>query len=118
MELTTQTFTSLSEELDFRQQMALRAALGSNRMGLLPGAPFLNSGLFAKNKFEMARLRCLAVLPSGRLLDVDESVSVAIPMLYGDTYYLAVNLGGSLCGIQNNGIKRAARTANNTRNRG
>ena len=104
MELTTQTFTSLSEELDFRQQMALRAALGSNRMGLLPGAPFLNSGLFAKNKFEMARLRCLAVLPSGRLLDVDESVSVAIPMLYGDTYYLAVSLGGSHVEFEKEGI--------------
>ena len=104
MELTTQTFTSLSEELDFRQQMALRAALGSYRMGLLPGAPFLNTGLFAKNKFEMERFRCLAVLPSGRLLDVDESVSVAIPMLYGDTYYLAVSLGQSHVEFEKEGI--------------
>ena len=104
MELTTQTFTSLSEELDFRQQMALRAALGSNRMGLLPGAPFLNAGVFAKNKFEMDRLRCLAVLPSGRLLDVDESVSISIPMLYGDTYYLAVSLGKSLVQFEKEGV--------------
>ena len=104
MELTTQTFSSLSEELDFRQQMALRAALGSNRMGLLPGAPFLNTGLFAKNKFEMERFRCLAVLPSGRLLDIDESVSVAIPMLYGDTYYLAVSLGQSSVAFEKEGV--------------
>lgn len=104
MELTTQAFTSLSEELDFRQQMALRAALGSNRMGLLPGAPFHNTGMFVKNKFEMERFRCLAVLPSGRLLDVDESVSIAIPMLYGDTYYLAVKLGQSHVEFEKEGI--------------
>lgn len=95
MELTANTFRALSEELDFRQQMALRAALGGNRMGLLPGAPFLNAGLFVKNKFEIDRLRLLALLPSGRILDVDESVSIPIPMLYGDTYYLAVSIGKS-----------------------
>ena len=71
MELTAQTFLSLSENLDFRQQMALHAALGSNRMGLLPGAAFINAGCFVKNRFEMDRFKCLAVLHSGRLIDAD-----------------------------------------------
>lgn len=104
MEITAQTFISLSEELDFRQQMALRAALGSNRMGLLPGATFDNTGIFVKNKFEMERFRCLAVLPSGRLIDADESVSIAIPMLYGNEYYLAVGISQTQVEFEKEGI--------------
>ena len=57
MELTSQTFLNMDENLDFRQQMALRAALGGNRMGLLPGAPFCNEGMFVKNKFEVERFK-------------------------------------------------------------
>ena len=38
MEITSQTFIGLEEKLDFQQQIAIRAALGSTRMGLLPGA--------------------------------------------------------------------------------
>ena len=104
MELTAQTFLSLSENLDFRQQMALHAALGSNRMGLLPGAAFINAGCFVKNRFEMDRFKCLAVLPSGRLIDADESVSLAIPMLYGSEYYLAVGLGSSQVEFEKEGV--------------
>lgn len=104
MEITAQTFKSLSEELDFRQQMALQAALGSNRMGLLPGTTFLNAGSFVKNRFEMERFRCLAVLPSGRLIDADEPVSIAIPMLFGNEYYLAVGIGSSQVEFEKEGI--------------
>ena len=104
MEITAQTFLSLSENLDFRQQMALHAALGSNRMGLLPGATFINACCFVKNRFEIDRFCCLAVLPSGRLIDADESVSLAIPMLYGSEYYLAVGLGQSQVEFEKEGI--------------
>lgn len=104
MEITAQTFKSLSEDLDFRQQMALHAALGSNRMGLLPGAPFINAGSFVKNCFEMERFKCLAVLPSGRLIDADEPVSIAIPMLFGSEYYLAVGMGETKVEFEKEGI--------------
>lgn len=104
MEITAQTFLTLGEHLDFRQQMALHAALGSNRMGLLPASEFINTGCFVKNRFEIARFKCLAVLPSGRLIDVDEPVSIAIPMLYGNEYYLAVGLGTSQVEFEKDGI--------------
>ena len=104
MELTSQTFLNMDENLDFRQQMALRAALGGNRMGLLPGAPFCNEGMFVKNKFEMERFKCLAVLPSGRIIDVDESVSLPIPMLYGSTYYLTVGVGQGQVEYEKDGV--------------
>lgn len=104
MEITAQTFLNLSKDLDFRQQLALHAALGSNRMGLLPGAEFINTGIFVKNRFEMERFKCLAVLPSGRLIDVDEPVSIAIPMLYGSEYYLSVGFGESHVEFEKEGI--------------
>ena len=93
MELTAQTFKQLYRNLDFRQQIAVRAALGGSRMGLVPGAEFNCSGLFVKNSFEIERLQCMAVLPSGRVLSADEKVSIAIPVLFGDTYYLTVSFG-------------------------
>ena len=104
MEITAQTFMSLSEHLDFSQQMALHAALGSNRMGLLPGSEFVNAGCFVKSRFEMERFKCLAVLPSGRLVDADEPVSIAIPMLYGSEYYLTVGYGQSQVEFEKDGV--------------
>lgn len=93
MELTAQTFRQLYRNLDFRQQIAVRAALGGSRMGLVPGAEFNCTGLFVKNNFEIERLQCMAVLPSGRVLSADEKVSIAIPVLFGDKYYLTVAFG-------------------------
>ena len=94
MELTAQTFRQLDRNLDFRQQMAVRAALtGSSRLGLLPGAPFSCNGIFVKNTYEIERFQCVAVLPSGTILSVDEKVSLTIPMLFGQEYYLAVAPG-------------------------
>ena len=93
MELSAQTFRELDRNLDFRQQVAVRAALGGNRLGLLPGAPFSCKGVFVKNTYEIERFQCLAVLPSGRLLSADEKATLTIPMLFGEEYYLTVSYG-------------------------
>ena len=93
MELTAQTFLNWEEKLDYRQQVALRAALGDHRLGLLPDAEFRCKGMFVKNKLEIPHLRCLAVLPSGQIIDADEPVTVPIPMLYGNEYYLTIGMG-------------------------
>ncbi|MBR6002034.1 MAG: hypothetical protein IK045_04145 [Bacteroidales bacterium] len=90
MELSAQTFRELDRNLDYRQQVAVRAALGGMRFGLLPGAEFNVAGVFVKNTYEIENFKCLAVLPSGRLLGADESVVVPIPMLFGEEYYLTV----------------------------
>ena len=97
MELTAQTFLELDRNLDFRQQVAVRAALGGQRLGLLPGAPFLCQGVFVKNTYEIERFQCLAVLPSGRILSADEKVTLTIPMLFGEEYYLTVTYGDQDC---------------------
>ena len=88
MEITAQTFIEFDENIARRQQVALRIANG-NLFGLIPDTPFQCKGRFVKNKLEIDPLTCMALLPSGRILHVDEPISIAIPMLYGDYYYLA-----------------------------
>ena len=105
MELTTQTFLDMDENLDFRQQMAIRAALGDHCIGLLPDTTFNNSAMFYTNHFEMERLQCTALLPSGRIIQVDEPMSITIPMLFGDSYYLTVGLGDGTVQFEKKGVE-------------
>ena len=105
MELTAQTFLDMDANLDFRQQMAIRAALGDHCIGLLPDMPFNCSGTFYTNKFEIERLQCAALLPSGRIVQADEAVSITIPMLYGDAYYLTIGLGEGMRTFEKEGVR-------------
>lgn len=95
MSLTAEAMSQLDENIDFRQMAAMRAIL-ADRFGLLPGAPFKCEGTFVRNNYEVIGLRCMAMLPSGWMIDIDESVSVSVPMLYGTTYYLAIGLSENL----------------------
>lgn len=90
MELSAQTFKELDRNLDFRQQVAVRAALGGSRIGLVPGEVFHNKGVFVKNSYEIENFRCMAVLPSGKILSADEKVTLPVPLLFGEEYYLTV----------------------------
>lgn len=93
MEMTAETFAGMGQHIDFQQQVAIQAALGNARIGLLPGAQFNNKGVFVKNTFEMERLRCMALLPSGKIIDADEPVTVTVPTLNEGNYYLTVEFG-------------------------
>ena len=104
MELTAQTFLEMDSNLDFRQQTAIRAALGEHCIGLLPGRPFSAEGVFYTNKYEIDRLQMTAILPSGRIIQVDESVSIAIPLLYGTTYYQTVGFGEGVTPFEKEGV--------------
>ena len=104
MELTAETFSGMAEQWDFSQRLAIRAALGSNCMGLVPGAPFSCSGTFVKNRFEIAGFQCMALLPSGRIVHADEDVQVPIPMLFGDRYYLTVGFSNDQAEFEKKGV--------------
>lgn len=104
MELTAQTLIGLERQFDLRQQIALRAALGSSQMGLLPGAEFLSSGSFVGSTYEIPHLKCLCVLPSGSIMHIDEPVAVPIPMLYGDRYYLTAAIGEGTTEFEREGV--------------
>lgn len=92
MELTANTFKELAANLYTKQKIA-NCIANNNRIGLLPEAEFDCGGRFVKNVLEIPHFRCRALLPSGRIIDADEDVTVKIPILYGDTYYLTVGFG-------------------------
>lgn len=92
MELTAETFRQLEDSLDFKQSLALKAALGRNQLGLIPGYEFESDGVFVKNAFEINNFKCLALLPSGKVINASQEVSINIPMLYGEEYYLGVTI--------------------------
>lgn len=104
MELTAETFSGMEEQWDFSQRLAIRAALGSNHMGLVPGAPFNCSGTFVTNRFEITGFQCMALLPSGRIINADEDVQVPIPMLFGDKYYLTVGFANDRAEFEKKGV--------------
>jgi hypothetical protein len=104
MEITAQTFIGLEEKLDFQQQIAIRAALGSTQMGLLPGTEMSCKGVFVKNTFEVENVRCMALLPSGKIIDADEKAVIPIPMLFGDSYYLTIGISDTTTTFEKEGV--------------
>lgn len=98
MEITAQTFTKFDENIVYRQQVASRIMNG-NRFGLIPFSKFDCQAGFVKNTLEIERLSCMALLPSGKVLHIDEKIVVPIPMLYGEEYFLACGFGEKSVGF-------------------
>lgn len=92
MAISAQTFLELDENLRHRQQVATRAVNG-NEFGLIPFTEFDRQGGFVRNKLEIDHLACMALLPSGKILHIDEKVVVTVPLVYGNEYYLACGFG-------------------------
>lgn len=78
MELTSGVFVHQQHDFDNRQQLLLRAAIGSVGMGILPMYPLHVEGAFVGNTFEMNNLRLTALLPSGAVLSVDDDLTLTI----------------------------------------
>lgn len=92
MAISAQTFLELDENLRHRQQAATRAVNG-NEFGLIPFTEFDRQGGFVRNKLEIDHLACMVLLPSGKILHIDEKVVVTVPLVYGNEYYLACGFG-------------------------
>lgn len=92
MQITAQTMREMAESLDLKQRM-MNLIANNNRIGILPHTDFNCHGAFVKNILEINHFKCRAILPSGRITDADEDVSIKIPILYGDKYYLTISFG-------------------------
>ncbi len=104
MELTADTIRCLYDDQYAQRLVTVRASLGSARLGLVPEVPFNNKGTFVRNTFEMPNFKCMALLPSGKVIDADEAVRIVIPMLYGQEYYLTVSFGQDIIAFEHKGI--------------
>lgn len=92
MAISARTFVQMDKNLAWRQQVANRASNG-NQFGLIPFTEFKCQWGFVRNKLEIEHLSCMALLPSGKILHIDEKALVSIPLVYGDEYYLACGCG-------------------------
>lgn len=103
MEVTAETLKAMSQESAARDVALVRSALGS-RMGLLPGVDFSCEAVFVRKSLEYDVTACLALLPSGKLVDVEEKGSIEMPALDTGDYYLTVGLDGESVEFERNEV--------------
>ena len=89
MELSSRTLKAMTDSTEKHNHVFIRSLFGLNT-GLLPSTEFSCEGAFVRKSLEYRIRECIAVLPSGRILDVDEDGSLEIGALESGTYYLTV----------------------------
>ncbi|HBJ76898.1 MAG TPA: hypothetical protein DDY68_03575 [Porphyromonadaceae bacterium] len=94
MQITPQTFIEFDKNIDTRQEVANRVT-NAGVFGIVPYSEFQCDAIFVRKNIEVSRLMVMALLPSGKILHIDESVSVPISAIYGDTFYLGAKSGGN-----------------------
>ena len=92
MELTSTVFRHWEADLDNRQQLIVRTAIGEGCIGRIPGCPFQADGRFVERVYELVPLQLTALLPSGRILSVQEEMRLNMPKLSEGTYFLCVGM--------------------------
>lgn len=92
MELTSAVFRHWEADLDGRQQLIVRTAIGEGCIGRIPGCPFQADGRFVERVYELVPLQLTALLPSGRILSVREEMRLEMPKLSEGTYFLCVGM--------------------------
>ncbi len=103
LELTEQTFRGMDRAFDSRIS-ALRIALANGQFGLLPGSDYYNNATFVKRTIEISNLRCTALLRSGDVIQIDESVTIEVKLLYEDVYYVVASMGSELHHFEYEGV--------------
>ena len=81
MELTSAVFRHWEADLDSRQQLIVRTAIGEGCIGRIPGCSFRAEGCFVERVYELIPLQLTALLPSGRILSVQEEMRLEMPKL-------------------------------------
>lgn len=102
-QLTAESVNKLAEVLGGFQQTAVGTVAGG-RLGLLPGHENKVRGAFVRDTFEVTVKDLMALLPSGEILNIDESAVIKVPLLYGDVYYLTVKMMDETVAFESEGI--------------
>lgn len=104
MELTSDTFKELDDNLHLRRILSFRVSSG-NQYGVLPDTEFHADGVFSKGRFEVERLECTALLPSGEIINVNEPFSVPLTSLQPGEYLLCIGLGEKNVTFEKNNVQ-------------
>lgn len=92
MEITAEALKALARDSDARNLALMRSAFGS-RVGILPSEHFRCEGSFVRKSFEFEVSGCTALLPSGRIIDVEDRSSIDMGDLSDGLHYLTVGIG-------------------------
>ena len=94
MQLTSRALALAGENIALLQALTTRAAFGG-RIGILPVTPFKCEASFVRGSLEV-EIDCMAVSPSGVLLQVSDHAVVRVPKLDPGEHYLGVGLGSEM----------------------
>ena len=93
MELSSRTLKAMAESAA-KHNLAFVHSLFGPSTGILPCSEFRCEGAFVRKSLEFDVCGCLAVLPSGKMIDVDGKYSLEIGNPENGTWYLAVRFSG------------------------
>lgn len=103
MEITAEALKAMAHASAARDAALMRSVFGS-RVGILPNVDFKCEGIFVRKSLEYDVKGCLALLPSGKLLDVEEKGSIGIPSVGDGDYYLTVGFGEGCVEFERNEV--------------
>jgi len=90
MALTAKVLRKRDDNIEERRRAFLRTLMGSGQIGLLPGYEYQGWGAFSGKVYELTGLKVTAVLPSGRVINVDEDLKIEVPSLTDGEYFLCL----------------------------
>lgn len=90
MPLKASTFNGLNQRMETHEKLLAQLYAKGSMIGVMPNTPLSIEGMFVRNNYEIEPLRITALMPDGDIIDVNESVQINIPILYGNVYYLGV----------------------------
>lgn len=102
-EITTELLNGIEESTEERQRLLRRVMYGT-KYGILPGTKCDVRGFFVKKHFEFEIRELKALLPSGKLLDIEEKGKVAIPKLGEGDYFVTVGFGEKMVEFTSKGV--------------
>ena len=91
MRLTARAMELAGENIELRQALTTRVAFGS-RSGILPVGQFKCEAAFVRGILEL-EIECVAVSPSGVILQIADHAVIPVPHLDAGEHYLGVGLG-------------------------
>lgn len=102
-QLTAESFNKIIDIFYSLQQTAVSTVLGG-KIGLLPGHENSVKGAFVRDMFEIEIKDFVALLPSGKMLHINETAAVKVPLLYGEVYYLTTYVNDDEVDFESEGI--------------
>lgn len=92
MSLTSEVLSAIEEGLAARRSAMLRAGT-AGAWGILPASQFSCRAMFVNGTVEVKMEDCVALLPSGELLHVNDEASVPVGHLEDGIWYFCVGFG-------------------------